>query len=144
MASNDKDRIDLGYNNASFQGNYGMSVVFGPNRQVGIGVAQYDGKGNLQATQQFNIGTGQLISQRIHGTYVMYPDGTGEARVEIAMEGQVIQGSFAFVVLSAVQRGNVKLATELQGTNLNPALDFTTGQPLQPIQLGVSWWKRIP
>jgi hypothetical protein len=61
------------------------------------------------------------------------------------MEGQQpLKGSFAYVVLTAVQRGNVKVATELQGTDLTPAINLATGQPLQPIQLGVSWFKQIP
>lgn len=145
VASNDKDRIDLGYNNASFVGNYGFSIIFGPNRYVGIGVAQSDGRGTFWAIQKLNTGTGQLIHQRIRGTYRVYSDGTGDAHVELMMpDGQVLQGSFAYVVLSAVRRGNVKVATELQGTDLGPAVDFATGRPLQPIQLGVSWFKQIP
>jgi hypothetical protein len=144
MANNDKDRIDLGYNNASFVGNYGFSIIFGPNRYVGIGVAQSDGKGNFHAIQKLNAGTGQLIHQSIRGTYQVYSDGTGDAHVELTMQGQVLKGSFAYVVLQATQRGNVKVATELQGTDLGPAVDFATGQPLQPIQLGVSWFKQIP
>jgi hypothetical protein len=144
VPSNDRIRIDLGYNNASFQGNYGFSIIFGPNRYVGIGVAQSDGRGNFWAIQKLNTGTGKLIHQRIRGTYNVYSDGTGDAHVDLAMEGKVLKGSFAYVVLHAVQRGNVKVATELQGTDLGPAVDFTTGQPLQPIQLGVSWFKQIP
>jgi hypothetical protein len=145
MASNDKDRIDLGYNNASFVGNYGFSIIFGANRQTGIGVAQSDGKGNFHAIQKLNTGTGKLIHQKIQGTYRVFPDGTGDAQVDLFMEGQPpLKGAFAYVVLTAVQRGNVKVAVELQGTDLTPAIDLTTGQPLQPIQLGVSWFKQIP
>jgi hypothetical protein len=142
--ANDKDRIDLGYNNASFAGNYGFSIVFGANRQVGIGIAQSDGRGNFHAIQKLNVGTGKLIHQTIRGTYRVYPDGTGDAQVDLFMEGQPpLKGAFAYVVLTAVQRGNVKVATELQGTDLTPAIDLTTGQPLQPTQLGVSWFKQI-
>jgi hypothetical protein len=143
--ANDKDRIDLGFNNASFVGNYGFSIIFGANRQVGIGVAQSDGQGNFNAIQKLNVGTGKLIHQTIRGTYRVYPDGTGDAQVDLFMEGQPpLKGSFAYVVLTAVQRGNVKVATELQGIDMTPAIDLTTGQPLQPIQLGVSWFKQIP
>ena len=145
MASKDKDRIDLGYNNASFVGNYGFSITFGANRQVGIGVAQSDGKGNFQAIQKLNVGTGKLIYQVIRGTYRVYSDGTGDANVDLYMEGQQpLKGSFAYVVLTAVQRGNVKVATELQGMDMTPAIDLSTGQPLQPMALGVSWFKQIP
>jgi len=145
VASNDKVKIDLGYNNASFVGNYGFSITFGANSQVGIGVAQSDGKGNFHAIQKLNVGSGKLIPQTIVGTYRVYPDGTGDANVDLYMEGQQpLKGSFAYVVLTAVQRGNVKVATELQGTDLTPAINLATGQPLQPIQLGVSWFKQIP
>jgi hypothetical protein len=143
--ANDKDQIDLGFSNASFVGNYGFSIIFGANRQVGIGVAQSDGKGNFHAIQKLNVGTGTLIQQTIRGTYRVFPDGTGDAQVDLFMEGQPpLKGSFAYVVLTAVQRGNVKVAVELQGTDLTPAVDLTTGQPLQPTALGVSWFKQIP
>jgi hypothetical protein len=145
VANNNKDRLDLGYNNASFAGNYGLSIIYGPNRYVGLGVTQSDGKGNFWGIQKLNIGTGQIILQRIVGTYVVYSDGTGEAHIDVTLpDGQKAKGSFAYVVLHAVQRGNVKFATELQGMDMNPAIDFATGQPLQPIQLGVSWFKSIP
>lgn len=138
-------RMDLGYDNASFEGNYGFSIIFGPRRYAGIGVARSDGRGNFTALQKLNVGTGQIIDQHIEGTYQVFSDGTGDAHVKITMpDGQVLAGTFDYVVLTAVQQGQVKLATELQGIDRNPAVDLQTGQPLQPIQLGVSWFKRIP
>ena len=37
-----------------------------------------------------------------------------------------------------------KQGVELQGVDRFPAIDFATGQPLEPPQIGVSWFKTLP
>lgn len=146
MANNTKRGLDLGFTNAAFSGNYGFSIVYGPRRYVGIGVAVSDGRGRFRAIQKLNIGNGQpLLVQKIVGTYEVDPDGTGVAHVEVTLpDGNVVDGTFDYVVLRAEQRGSVKLGVELQGVDRNPAIDFSTGKPLEPPQIGVSWFQSIP
>ncbi len=144
MARKSKE-IDLGFDLRMFSGNYGFSIIYGPRRYVGIGIAVSDGKRNLRGIQKLNTGAGQLIEQNIVGTYEVNPDGTGTAYIKAALpDGQVIDGTFDYVVLRAVKRGNYKKGIELQGVDRNPAVDFASGQPVEPPQIGVSWFQTLP
>jgi hypothetical protein len=144
MAQQD-NKIDLGFDLRTFSGNYGFSIIYGPRRYAGIGIAISDGRGNFRAIQKLNIGTGQMLEQNIVGTYEVNPDGTGVARIKATLpDGQVVDGTFDYVVLQAVKRGNYKLGVELQGIDRQPAVNFATGQPLEPPQIGVSWFKSLP
>lgn len=143
--ANQNNEIDLGFDLRMFSGNYGFSIIYGPRRYAGFGIAISDGKGNFRAIQKLNIGTGQMIEQNIVGTYTVNPDGTGVARIKATLpDGKVVDGTFDYVVLQAVKRGNYKLGVELQGIDRQPAIDFATGKPLEPPQLGVSWFKSLP
>lgn len=51
MASNSNLSLNLGYSNASFEGNYGFSIIFGARIAVGIGLAISDGKGNFHGNK---------------------------------------------------------------------------------------------
>lgn len=138
--------IDLGFSNASFAGNYGFSLVVGGQRVVGIGVTQSDGNGNFYGSQELNLGTGaELVFQTVNGTYQVYPDGTGVAHLTLTLpDGTEVPQTFDYVVLRAEQRGDVKLAIELQGVGRDPVVDPATGQPFDPPQIGVSWFERRP
>ena len=126
--------IDLGFNDASFQGKYGFSIIFGAHSAVGIGVAVSDGRGNFHGIQKLNAG-GKFIPQTLVGTYRVFADGTGDAHVTLTMpDGSTVEGDFDYVVLQAVDAGIVKIATELQGMDRTP----------QGGAYGVSWFKRLP
>ena len=134
MSSNPDHSLKLGYNNASFQGRYGFSIIYGPRVAVGVGVAISDGKGNFHGIQNFNVG-GNYIPQKFVGTYEINEDGTGTAYAKLtAPDGSVQEGAFDYVTLQAFDGGGVKTATELQGM---------TRQPLNGYYV-ISWFKRLP
>jgi hypothetical protein len=137
--------IDLGYSNASFQGDYNFSIIFGARDITGFGATTSDGRGNFSGTQDINTGSGQLIRQRVVGTYQVFPDGTGVAHIELtAPDGSTSRGTFDYVVMEAKEVGGVKLATQLRGMSREPAVDPSTGRPFEPPQIGVSLFQRLP
>jgi hypothetical protein len=126
--------LDLGYTDASFQGQYGFSIIFGQRAAVGAGIAISDGNGNFHGIQNLNT-EGQHIPFTYEGTYQVSPDGTGTAHVKLkAPDGTVTEADFDYVVLQAINVGTFKLGTEWQGL---------TRQPTNGIY-GVSWFKSIP
>jgi hypothetical protein len=128
------ENLDLGYSNASFQGRYGFSIIYGPRVATGVGVAISDGRGKFYGIQKLNL-AGQFIPFTFEGTYEVFADGTGTATVTLtAPDGTVRPGTFDYVVLQALDAGTVKLATELQGLDRTP----------QDGYYGVSWFKRLP
>jgi glyoxylase-like metal-dependent hydrolase (beta-lactamase superfamily II) len=137
--------FDLGYSNASFQGDYNFSIIFGPRDITGFGATSSDGKGNFSGIQEINAGSGQLLKQRVVGTYRIFSNGTGVAHIELtAADGTTTRGTFDYVVLEAKVIGGVKLATQLQGMSREPAVDPSTGRPFDPPQIGVSKFQRLP
>jgi glyoxylase-like metal-dependent hydrolase (beta-lactamase superfamily II) len=137
--------LDLGYSDASFQGDYNFSIIFGPRDLTGFGVTSSDGKGNFSGIQEINTGSGQLLKQRVVGTYRVFPDGTGTAHIELTTpDGSTTRATFDYVVLEAEVIGGVKLATLLQGMSREPAVDPSTGRPFDPPQIGVSKFERLP
>jgi len=137
--------LDLGYSNASFQGNYNFSIIFGARDVTGFGATSSDGKGNFSGIQEINTGSGQLLKQRVVGTYQVFPDGTGVAHTDLTTpDGSTTRASFDYVVLAAKVVGGVKLATQLRGMSREPAVDPSTGQPFNPPQIGVSLFERLP
>ena len=137
--------IDLGYSDASFQGDYNFSIFFGARDVTGFGSTSSDGRGNFSGVQEINTGSGQLLRQQVVGTYRVYPDGTGDAHIELTgPDGSTSRASFDYVVLEAREVGGVKLATQLRGMSREPAVDPSTGRPFEPPQIGVSLFQRLP
>jgi glyoxylase-like metal-dependent hydrolase (beta-lactamase superfamily II) len=137
--------LDLGYSNASFQGDYNFSIYFDGRHILGQGVTSSDGRGSFSGLQEINTGSGQLLEQRVVGTYQIFPDGTGVAHIDLTgPDGTTTRATFDYVVLAAEVIGGVKLATQLQGMSREPAVDPSTGRPFDPPQLGVSKFQRVP
>jgi len=144
-ASKPEPGFDLGYSNASFQGDYNFSIYFDGRNILGQGVTSSDGRGSFSGLQEINTGSGQLLKQRVVGTYQIFPDGTGVAHIDLtAPDGTTTRATFDYVVLAAEVIGGVKLATQLQGMSREPAVDPSTGRPFDPPQLGVSKFQRVP
>lgn len=130
---------------ASLRGRYDFSLVVGPLRYGSIGEVSFDGAGNFAGTQRLNVGTGTFFDTTLVGTYDVLGQGTGEGRGVLTLpDSRTWSFHFDFVTFEAERAGTHPVIIEIQGTGREPAVDFATGEPLDPPQLAQVEARIIP
>jgi hypothetical protein len=144
----DPNALNLGMKNDCFNGRYGFIATWGPQRLATLGMAVADGKGGLFGTQKINMGTGTFVQADFGGSYNVASNGYVDVKFDFTLptpDGGTlpVQAVFLFVLFQVQEFNGMPIATELRGVDTAAALDFSTGQTLQPPALGIGLFKRL-